>query len=132
LEAALGKPVLNADAQAPRASGTLDSHYSPRKPLQLVDSSAWLTMNAAERGKTALLVLEDGETAAEVAVEQEVGKGWAWFQQAPYQPEVVAHYLYAWLRAMDASHAEKLWIQHPPVEAAWQAVNDRLARAARS
>ena len=128
LEAALGKPVLNADAQAPRASGTLDSHYSPRKPLQLVDSSAWLTMSEAARAQTALLAFDSGETAKK----DEWPTGWAWFEQTPRQPEVFAQNLYAWLRAMDASAAQQLWIERPPNDAAWQAVNDRLARAARS
>lgn len=134
LEAALGQPVHSADAQAPRASGTLAAHYAPRKPLQLIEASTWLTSPESQRQQTALLAFESVETTAETAVktaaEPWAGKGWAWFTQAPRQPERVAQHLYGWLRAMDASTAQQLWVQQPPNETAWQAVNDRLTRAA--
>jgi len=36
LSRALGQPLREADAAAPRASGTLASHYAPRTPASLV------------------------------------------------------------------------------------------------
>jgi len=38
IEAVIGLPVRAPDAAAPRASGTLASHYAPRKPLSLVSA----------------------------------------------------------------------------------------------
>src|SRR5213075_1084793 len=36
IEAAAGQPLRDADATAPRASGTLEAHYAPRAPLRVM------------------------------------------------------------------------------------------------
>jgi len=40
IEAALGEPLVEPDAQTPRASGTLASHYAPRAKVRLMDAAA--------------------------------------------------------------------------------------------
>jgi len=45
-------------------------------------------------------------------------------------PADYAHELYAALRALDAQASDRILVERPPAEAAWLAVNDRLARAA--
>ena len=48
-------------------------------------------------------------------------------------PADAVHYgrdLYANLRTLDASGAKRIVVEAPPLEAAWEAVNDRLTRAA--
>jgi len=111
----IGALPLGADREAPRASGTLDAHYAPSTPLRLVDA--------------ALLA----EAPADVAV-------WSWsmpaplgrpnWRRAPADATAYAHDLYAVLRALDASGAPAIWIERPPVGAAWVGVGDRLGRAA--
>ena len=54
------------------------------------------------------------------------------WQVMPADPGGYAHELYARLHALDALHADRLLVEAPPHEAAWQAVRDRLARAAQT
>lgn len=49
---------------------------------------------------------------------------------APDDPAAYAHRLYALLRELDAAGYDRIVLQRPPVEPAWQGVNDRIRRAA--
>jgi len=49
--------------------------------------------------------------------------------EMPTDPAKYAQQLYSTLHAADARGAEMIWLQSPPNEAAWLAVNDRLLRA---
>ena len=49
---------------------------------------------------------------------------------APADPLRYGHDLYANLRSLDASGAKRIVVEAPPRLPAWEAVNDRLARAA--
>jgi L-threonylcarbamoyladenylate synthase len=103
----------NADAAAPRASGTLQSHYAPRTRLRLVDEADPSPASAvlARRTPPAGMVASD------------------WIA-APADAAAYAHGLYANLRALDASGAVEILVEKPPVTPEWDGVNDRLARAA--
>ena len=120
IEAVIGLPVRAPDAAAPRASGTLASHYAPRKPLTLVDAAQIAQCDGPTAARTAVLAFAPGAQA------------WAWQQTAPRDAHAYAHGLYAWLRAMDASDATQLWVERIPDDDAWAAVRDRLSRAAYS
>jgi L-threonylcarbamoyladenylate synthase len=102
-----------ADAAAPRASGTLQSHYAPRTPLRLVDEADPSPASAvlARRTPPAGMVASD------------------WIA-APTDAAGYAHELYANLRALDASGAVEILVEKPPGSPEWDGVNDRLARAA--
>jgi L-threonylcarbamoyladenylate synthase len=108
------------DAQAPRASGTLESHYAPHTPVAMQDSAtlaATLARAAAKGRKVALIHYSGlGPSHAEVCL--------------PATPEGFAHALYAALRAMDGCGADVILVEAPPVDGAWLGVNDRLRRAA--
>jgi len=105
-------PGLPDDA-APRASGTLESHYAPSTPLRLVEAD------------------ELARAGDDVAL-----WGFALMSAAPNRlvasrdPTRYAHELYATLRSLDALGAREIWIERPPQTAAWAGVNDRLMRAA--
>jgi L-threonylcarbamoyladenylate synthase len=110
----------SADAAAPRASGTLLSHYAPHTPVAmqatplLADTLAKL--GAAGR-KVALIHYSDLPVAhADLRL--------------PAEPDGFAHALYAALRAMDQRGADLILVEAPPQGAAWLGVNDRLRRAA--
>jgi len=108
------------DAAAPRASGTLESHYAPHTPVAMQDSATLrrtlLELAAAGR-KVALIHYSDmpGTHAA---------------LRLPATPDGFAHALYAALRAMDGQGADVILVEAPPQGGAWLGVNDRLRRAA--
>jgi L-threonylcarbamoyladenylate synthase len=119
IAAALGVPPKDRDAEAPRASGTLAAHYAPRTALVILGA---VDFEAEISGRTSVAVLALGEapTGANVV---------SWIN-ATADPVRFGHDLYANLRRLDASGAKRIIVQAPPEEAAWEAVNDRLARAA--
>ena len=108
------------DAAAPRASGTLESHYAPHTPVLMQDSAALKTtlgqLQLVGR-KVALIHYSDLPGAhAEMRL--------------PASPDGFAHALYASLRAMDNTGADLILVEAPPQGDAWLGVNDRLRRAA--
>jgi L-threonylcarbamoyladenylate synthase len=114
------------DAQAPRASGTLAAHYAPRTPVVLVETARLEDRVRAERaaGKS-LAVLARSPWPG--ALREVVA---AWWHVAPGAAAAYGHDLYANLRALDANGADLIVVEAPPADAAWEAVRDRLARAA--
>ena len=122
IEAAAGLPLHAPDAQAPRASGTLAAHYAPHATVRLMST---------EQLRAALT----GERPAGLAVYSRTsfaGTGAApvLHRAMPAQARAAARQLFAVLRELDAAGATEIWIEAPPVEAAWDGVRDRLSRAA--
>ena len=108
------------DAGAPRASGTLDSHYAPRTPVAMLDGVALPAALAqlAALGRRVALIHHSPLAAADAGV------------CLPAQADAYAHALYASLRAMDAEGCDLILLEAPPQDAQWTGVNDRLRRAA--
>lgn len=127
LEAAAGEPLRAADAAAPRASGTLASHYAPRATLRLMSA-------AALRSALELLPLEalPAAGARRLAVYSRsfeppprlAGR------RMPADAAAAAQQLFAVLRAFDDEGVQLVWVEAPPPEPAWEGVRDRLQRAA--
>ncbi len=126
LEAVLGEAVLDRDADAPRAPGTLEAHYAPRARVRLMDP---------ESLRAAVQVLGPGLTqgaplAAVYSTEAlPQGSRLPW-RAMPRDPALAAHELFVALRQLDASGAPLIWIETPPADPAWDGVRDRLQRAA--
>lgn len=118
----LGRAPRAADTQAPRASGTLASHYAPRTPSRLVATADLLREVDASAGRVAVLA----RTIARPARHGE--RLWI---AAARDAVPFAHDLYANLRDLDAANADLILIEAVPDDAGWQAVRDRLARATR-
>lgn len=118
LTSVLGRPPRAPDASAPRASGTLASHYAPRTPAHLV-ASAQLPVAATASPQAAVLAR---------SVARPLAHRGHWLV-APDDPVAYAHDLYASLRLLDAGKAPAILIETVPDDAAWLAVRDRLARA---
>ena len=116
---ALGEAPRDRDAQAPRASGTLAAHYAPRTALALVDAEALLA-ELELPANVAVLALQEPPLNARVV---------SWITAAP-DPGAYGHDLYANLRKLDASGAKRILVESPPDIPGWEAVNDRLIRAA--
>jgi len=119
IEAALGERLRERDAQSPRASGTLAAHYAPRTALALVESSELLE-ELDLPANLAVLALREPQGDIRVT---------SWIT-ASSDPGRYGHDLYANLRTLDASGAKRIVVEAPPRLPAWEAVNDRLERAA--
>jgi L-threonylcarbamoyladenylate synthase len=122
----LGRVPLAADdplaPPAVRASGTLEAHYAPRTPLVLMpDDSLPIALRNAivQRERVAVLAIHPAPFEM---------PGVAW-HIAPADPAGFAHELYARLRALDALGCDRIYVQKP-VGQPWQAIYDRLKRAA--
>jgi L-threonylcarbamoyladenylate synthase len=122
IEAACGLAVRERDAAAPRASGTLASHYAPRATVRLMP---------AQQLQAALDVL--GADAKNIAVyaRHAVRAARAVLQRRmPDDAQQAAQELFAVLRELDATGVRLIWVETPPDGPAWDGVRDRLQRAA--
>ncbi|WP_020651849.1 L-threonylcarbamoyladenylate synthase [Massilia niastensis] len=108
------------DKAAPRASGTLESHYAPHTPVAMQDSATLRQTLADLRraGRKVALIHYTDMPATHAAL------------GLPATPDGFAHALYAALRAMDGQGADVILVEAPPQDGAWLGVNDRLRRAA--
>jgi L-threonylcarbamoyladenylate synthase len=121
IEAALGEPLAEPDAAAPKASGTLAAHYAPAARVRLMDAEQLALLSAtaaASGGLEGVAVYSRAQLPA-----------WRW-QALPADPAAAAHELFAVLRALDAAGAREIWVESPPRDPAWDGVRDRLSRAA--
>jgi L-threonylcarbamoyladenylate synthase len=115
--------MAQAAQAAPRASGTLASHYAPRAKLKLMDAGeieqrlASLGVHASNLG----LWCRHRPT--------DLGAGVYWLAQ-PSESETAAQSLFAALRELDARGVQQIWVELPPDTPDWEGVRDRLKRAA--
>jgi len=116
---ALGIAPQPPDSAAPRASGTLESHYAPLRPLRLVHSTAWNSRPRGDASRQAVMSFHT-RPAGDASI--------AWID-APSDPRRYGHDLYANLRVLDASGCDEILVEAPPDSAEWAAVHDRLRRA---
>ncbi len=119
---ALGEPLRAPDAHAPRASGTLASHYAPKTRAHLVPSHALLAEIAQHEDRDEMLAV------LARTVRKPPDFDGAWFA-ASEDSDGYARALYAALRELDAANADSLLIEEVPDTPAWRAVRDRLQRA---
>jgi L-threonylcarbamoyladenylate synthase len=125
IAAVIDQPPARPDAAAPRASGTLESHYAPHTPVAMQDTAtvaATLERLHAAGRKVALIHYSALPHALAAMPHAELA--------LPVTPEGFAHALYAALRAMDGAGADLILVEAPPQDGAWLGVNDRLRRAA--
>ena len=98
--------VVNAENDSARSPGHHPRHYSPRAELRIVtkisESATGLTFGSPTNGQT----------------------------QMPPDPMAYATRLYAALHELDESRPDYIEVEIPPESPAWEAVRDRLTRAA--
>ncbi len=124
IEAVLGRALQARDAAAPRASGTLAAHYAPHTPVELVDAPA-LEARLAR-------LMAAGQAVAVWSAQRPQTPGLVHWELARSTPEAFGQDLYDGLRRLDALGVDRILIEHVPRGAPWDAVRDRLARAAAS
>jgi L-threonylcarbamoyladenylate synthase len=115
IERITGVNVSTAHSDAPRVSGSLDSHYAPvAKVVLIIDLSSSTFASSA-----GFLALAEIPTPAGLT---RIG--------SPATVEDYAHDLYSALRAGDDQNLETIYVLPPIGEGLAQAINDRLQRAA--
>jgi L-threonylcarbamoyladenylate synthase len=121
------------DVDAPRASGTLESHYAPTAKLQLMAAidlqkaiDAYSRSNdsiEAVAGAVAIWSRSPMQFSADHAEKFKV-------QPMPPVAQACAHQLFAQLRSFDAEGVLQIWVETPPPTSEWDGIRDRLTRAA--
>ena len=112
-----------AEADSPRVPGSDVKHYAPSTPLSLVASRTLeevvgqLTEN---HDKVAVLAMRPPRVA---------NKYMTWIN-AGRRAELYGRELYMHLRTLDKSGAREILVEEVPAGEAWEAVRDRLRRAA--
>jgi L-threonylcarbamoyladenylate synthase len=129
------KELSTQSAPAPKASGTLESHYAPRARVRL--------MSVVEL-QAARLALQDCTSVSDADVHVDLPQvvavwsrcqpeadwvGGLW-RAMPTDATVAAQQLFAVLRDFDAQGVGQIWIEVPPEVPEWDGVRDRLQRAA--
>jgi L-threonylcarbamoyladenylate synthase len=135
LEAACGEPVLDKDAPvaaaAPRASGTLESHYAPNARVRLMDAMALQTALDVLNANTAAAAADTSPGTVAVYARSPLRVSTpALHRQMPDDAAAAAQQLFAVLRELDALGVSQIWVQAPPQALEWDGVRDRLSRAA--
>jgi L-threonylcarbamoyladenylate synthase len=127
--------LVKHDSIAPRASGTLESHYAPKAKVRLMDAPA---MQAAlgRLASTASVGAAGGHQHPAVAIYSRTLMATppeqVLTEHMPPDAPSAAHQLFAVLRALDTQGVSEIWIETPPEDAAWDGVRDRLQRASAS
>ena len=133
LSATSGEPVLTPEAfaqqspsfiAAPRASGTLESHYAPMARVHLLKRTAL-------QARLDALAHDPTRTryGAWVRANMRIPDGIV-HRHMPQNAADCAHALFAELRAFDQRGLSDILVELPPQDAAWDGVRDRLTRAA--
>lgn len=117
----LGEPIGAAESAAPRVPGSLAAHYAPGTPIELVDAPDLPNRVAGLREHGLRLAVWSREPCLANRVD--------WLA-APTDPQVYARMLYDGLRRLDRLGVDRLLIEKVPAGEPWDAVRDRLARAA--
>lgn len=125
VEAACGQRLRSpaeVEYAAPRASGTLESHYAPRARVRLMDARSL---------QTALDVL--GPDAQGLAIYSraimQTRSSKVIRRRMPDDAQETARQLFAVLREFDSQGVNLIWVEAPPDEPQWEGVRDRLQRA---
>lgn len=126
LQAACGERVLSAQEAsgvAPRASGTLESHYAPRAKVRLMDGKMLqvaLDVLDAEAPRIAVYSRTPLRSRAASVL----------LRRMPDSAAETARQLFAVLREFDGQGMQLIWVEAPPADPEWDGVRDRLSRAA--
>ena len=119
-----GPPATGGLPALPRTPGSTPAHYAPRTPLALVDGErlgAEALARAGRGERIGVLALRAGPTNLPAASH--------WLVAGPDAVRF-GHDLYARLRDLDRLELAQLLVERVPAGEAWDAVRDRLARAA--
>ncbi|HSV34196.1 MAG TPA: L-threonylcarbamoyladenylate synthase [Ramlibacter sp.] len=128
VQAVCGERLRSPDEMAdhaPRASGTLESHYAPKARVRLMDAAS------LQAGLDLL-----GDQAAGIAIYSRAilhtPSARVLRRRMPDDAVETARQLFAVLREFDDQGVQLIWVESPPDAPEWEGVRDRLRRAAAS
>jgi len=125
IKGVVGELLLGAASASPRVPGSVPTHYAPRTPLAIVpageiDGQA----EAASVGGRRVAVL-----AQRLPLRSHKYVTWI---NAGRRPEMYGRDLYTNLRTLDKAGCQQILVQAVPEGERWDAIRDRLLRAASS
>ncbi len=132
LAAACGQAVLQPQdlaattPAAPRASGTLASHYAPRARVRLFTAAA---LQAALQGEAVQMAEVAVYARTLVQSDRAPGAPLQW-RKMPQSAADTAQQLFGVLRELDSTGVAEIWVETLPDAPDWAGVRDRLKRAA--
>lgn len=124
----LGKEIADTPPEtcSLRVPGMLPSHYAPKTSLVLRPTASlwsWIEKLSKMGGNLGVMSLSQAPMArGKIARVRHI--------QMPLQPHAYAQGLYATMRLLDAEGHDCLLVEEPPDTSEWQAINNRLRRAA--
>lgn len=123
IRAVVGDVIVGDDASAPRVPGSGVSHYAPDTPLEIVQGDVLETLAGgfnARGERVAVLALRLPLKTLKLATWINAGR----------RPQQYTHDLYTHLRTLDKAGCVKILVQELPQDEQWDAVRDRLQKAA--
>lgn len=121
IERATGLALLQTEEHQIAVPGNVKAHYQPSTPLQLITADELASLAETDSGRL-FLVWSPQAVAASVGLPA--------VRVMPDVPARYAYELYHTLYMADMEGHRELCIECPPQTERWQAVNDRLRRAA--
>ena len=118
LEAVLRQEIRGKSGASPRHSGGLQRHYAPATPALVVPAHELDREISSRGGDVAVLAFSQPDQRVDY-----------WIRM-PREPRGYAQRLYAALRELDGAGRGTILIEAPPEGSEWNAVRDRLTRAA--
>jgi L-threonylcarbamoyladenylate synthase len=125
IRAVVGELLIGASVESPRVPGSSPAHYAPTTPMTIIP--------AGEIDAHAAAQSEGGRRVAVLAqrLPLRAHKYVTWIN-AGRRPEQYGHDLYANLRTLDKAGCAQILVQDVPELERWEAIRDRLVRAASS
>src|SRR5271170_6581804 len=125
LRAVAGEVLLGPGADSPRVPGSTPTHYAPNTPMTLVPAGEIdAQADAASAGGRRVAVLAQ-------RLPLRAHKYVTWIN-AGRRPKTYGRDLYANLRTLDKAGCQQILVQGVPDGERWEAIRDRLRRAATS
>jgi L-threonylcarbamoyladenylate synthase len=125
ISAVVGELVSGGERAAPRVPGTPPTHYAPTTPMTIVPAGEIdAQADAASAGGRRVAVLAQ-------RLPLRAHKYVTWIN-AGRRPEAYGRDLYANLRTLDKAGCQRILVQAVPDGERWDAIRDRLVRAATS
>jgi L-threonylcarbamoyladenylate synthase len=122
----LNSSVTLQGKEAPKASGTLESHYAPKAKVRLFCKNE-LEQNIFEHTNSS----NKNRIGVYSTLPKQVIESIIW-QLMPNDAAQCAHDLFSVLREFDQHSVSEIWVENVPESAIWAGVKDRLKRAAAS
>ena len=125
LRTVVSELLMGPDLESPRVPGSTPSHYAPATALVIVP--------AGEIDAQAAALSEGGKRIAVLAQRLPLkSHKYVTWVNAGRRPDQFGHDLYANLRTLDKAGCQKILVQDVPQDERWDAIRDRLTRAASS